>query len=200
MKTNRLPLFAATAVVLLIMAAGCNTPAKQTGTATADTLVTNPLFKIAPAEYATLAEQSVLHVAAADFDAWGAMLADDVEYDFPDGDPDTRTKLMGKTAVLDWWKNYRKTPGVGTMTMTEFNHTPIEVTGNPKGGAKKGIVVLSYFTSTQVIKGQSVGVRMNFATYFNADKKIDRYTTYYDRTPIVKALGRNMLAEGKATK
>ncbi len=159
--------------------------------------VTNPLFRIAPAEYATMAEKSMTLLAAADFDAWEAMLADNVEFDFPDGDPNTRTKLKGKAAVLAWWKNYRSMPAVKSMTMSEFNNMPIEVTGNAKGGATKGIYVISYFTNTQVINGQPLGIRMNFSTHFNAAKKIDRYTSYYDRTLLVKALGRNVLEEAK---
>jgi len=200
MKTNPFPLMLA-AVVALLFAAGCNAPSTQsTSAATADTLVTNPLFNLAPVGYATLAEQSLTHLAAADFDAWGAMLADDVEYDFPDGDQNTRTKLKGKAAVVAWWKNYRSMPAVTSMTMSEFNHMPIDVTGEAKGGATKGIYVISYFTNVQTINGKSVGLRMNFSTHFNADKKIDRYATYYDRTVIVKALGRNLLEEGKAKK
>jgi ketosteroid isomerase-like protein len=198
MKSHSFSL-AAAAVAALLFTVGCdNTPnASETPTAT-EAAVTNPLFKIAPAEYATLAEQSLTHLAAKEFDAWSALLADDVEYDFPDGDQNTRTKLKGKEAVIGWWKNYRSMPAVKSMTMSEFNHMPIEVTGEPKGGAKKGTYVISYFTNTQVINGQTVGIRMNFSTHFNADKKIDRYAGYYDRTLIVKALGRNLLAEGKA--
>jgi len=30
-------------------------------------------------------------------------------------------------------------------------------------------------------------------THFNADKKIDRYVTYYDRSVIIKATGKNVL-------
>lgn len=48
--------------------------------------IKNPLFRIAPTEYATMAEKSMNLLAAANFDAWGAMLADNVEFDFPDGD------------------------------------------------------------------------------------------------------------------
>jgi len=33
-----------------------------------------------------------------------------------------------------------------------------------------------------------VGVRMHFAAHFNVDKLIDRYYTYYDRTPIIEAV------------
>ena len=180
-----------TAVAVLLTAA-CNNAPKATAT--------NALFRIAPAEYATLAEQSLVYLAAKNFDAWSALLADDVEYDFPDGDQNTRTKLKGKAAVLAWWKDYLGLPAVTSMTMSEFNHMPIEVTGEPKGEATKGIYVISYFTNTQVINGQTVGLRMNFSTHFNSDKKIDRYVGYYDRTPIVKALGRNLLAEGKGEK
>ena len=161
--------------------------------------IKNSLFRIAPAEYATLAETSIKTLARFDFPAWEAMLADNVEYDFPDGDQNTRTKLMGKAKVLDWWKNYRTSSGVKAMTMTDFNNMPIEVTGDAKGGATKGFYVISYFTNTQVIKGKTVGVRMNFSTHFNANKKIDRYTTYYDRTPFIKAIGRNLLEESKAS-
>ena len=191
--------FATTTVAVLLLASGCYNAPQATDTATA-AAVTSDLFKIAPAEYATLAEQSLNHLAGKDFDAWSALLADDVEFDFPDGDQNTRTKLKGKADVLAWWKNYLGLPTVKSMTLSEFNHMPIEVTGEPKGGAKKGVYVISYFTNTQVINDQSVGIRMNFSTHFNADKKIDRYTGYYDRTPVVKALGRNLLDEGKAGK
>lgn len=193
--------FTGAALAALLFAAGCDNAPKATGAATAaETAVTNDLFRIAPAEYATLAEQSLTHLAARDFDAWSALLADDVEYDFPDGDQNTRTKLKGKAEVLAWWKAYLGLPAVKLMTLSEFNHMPIEVTGEPKGGARKGIYVISYFTNVQVINDQLVGIRMNFSTHFNADKKIDRYAGYYDRTPIVKALGRNLLDEGKTRK
>ena len=162
--------------------------------------IKNALFRIAPAEYATMAEKSMNLLAAANFDAWGAMLADNVEFDFPDGDQNTRTKLKGKAAVIAWWKKYRAMPAVKSMTMSEFNNMPIDVTGDAKGGATKGIYVISYFTNTQIINGKPLGIRMNFSTHFNANKKIDRYTSYYDRTLLVKALGRNVLEEGKAKK
>ena len=40
---------------------------------------------------------------------------------------------------------------------------------------------------------------MNFATHFNDNKKIDRYTTYYDRMPFIKAIGQNLLEKAKAS-
>jgi hypothetical protein len=38
---------------------------------------------------------------------------------------------------------------------------------------------------------------MNFIVHFNANKKIDRYITYYDRSVIIKASGANYLETNK---
>lgn len=67
--------------------------------------VTNPLFKIAPIEYAVLSEQALQLMAHFEFDKWATMLAENVVYSFPDGDAATRTKLHGKNNLIDWWKN-----------------------------------------------------------------------------------------------
>ncbi len=56
---------------------------------------------------------------------------------------------------------------------------------------------LAYVSNKMVMSGKTINLRMNFSVHFNADKKIDRYTTYYDRSVIIKAMGRNMLEEIK---
>jgi hypothetical protein len=102
---------------------------------------------------------------------------------------------------VGWWKNWKEKSGVESMTMSEFNHIPINVTAQPKGGALMGMVVISYFSNKMVFNGKKVALRMNFSVHFNADKKIDRYTTYYDRTPIIKAMGgKSILEEMKIKK
>lgn len=202
-KIKIFPLAAITIVAMLF--AGCNdtAPAKEetvTPTETVTTAVTNPNFSIAPAEYATLSEQSLMHLAKFEFDAWEATLADNVLYTFPDGDVDTRTKLEGKAAVVGWWKGWKEKSGIESMTMTEFNHFPLNVTVQPKGGALMGNYDFVYFSNKMVFAGKPVALRMNFAIHFNADKKIDRYVTYYDRTVIIKATGKNLLEEMKQKK
>ena len=109
-------------LIAAMFAAGCNTatPVKEetvTPTATDATAVTNPNFSIAPAEYATLSEKSLMHLAKFEFDAWEATLADNVIYTFPDGDVDTRTKLEGKAAVVGWWKAWKEKSGIESMTI-----------------------------------------------------------------------------------
>jgi len=202
-KNHFLPIAVITLATLFGSGCSNNAPVKDetavtdTTTAVAETpvAVSNPLFSIAPIEYAELTQKSLDHMAKFEFDAWGDMMADNVIYSFPDGDVDTRTKLEGKAAVVGWWKNWKEKSGVESMTMSEFNHIPINVTAQPKGGALMGIVVISYFSNKMVFKGNPVALRMNFSLHFNADKKIDRYTTYYDRTPIIKAMGGKSILE-----
>ena len=86
------------------------------------------------------------------------------------------------------------------MTMTEFNHFPLNVTTQPKGGAPMGIYDFVYFSNKIFFGDKAVSLRMNFVLHFNADKKIDRYVTYYDRSVIIKATGKNILEETKAGK
>lgn len=196
---------AAAILTAAIFAAGCNTatPVKEesvTPTETVSTTVTNPNFSIAPVEYASLSEQSLMHLAKFEFDAFEATLADNVMYTFPDGDVDTRTKLEGKAAVVAWWKGWKEKSGIESMTMTEFNHFPLNVTVQPKGGALMGNYDFVYFSNKMVFAGKPVALRMNFAIHFNADKKIDRYITYYDRSVIIKATGKNILEEMKTKK
>ena len=206
MKKNHFLLLAAAVATKSFLFAGCNnaTPVKdESKTETAAIVkagVTNPNFEIAPLEYAELAEKATNHIAKFEFDAWGDMLADNVVYTFPDGDVDTRTKLEGKANVVGWWKSWKEKSGVESMSMSEFNHFPLNVTGEPKGGALKGVYDFAYFSNKMYFGGKPVSLRMNFITHFNAEKKIDRYITYYDRSVIIKATGKNMLEELKTKK
>jgi ketosteroid isomerase-like protein len=187
---------------------GCNDNApvkeepkkEETVTPATAAAVTNPNFSIAPVEYAELGEKALGHFAKFEYDAWAEMLADNVTYVFPDGDLDTRTKIEGKAAVLAWWKTWKEKSGIQSMTMIEFNHFPLNVTAQPKGGALMGNYDFCYFSNKMVFAGKPVAVRMNFIAHFNADKKIDRYITYYDRSVIIKATGKNVLEEMKAKK
>ena len=192
---------------LLITGCSNSTPAKEESVTNntapmvaVTSAVTNPNFSIAPVEYADLSEKALAHFAKFEYDAWADMLADNVVHAFPDGDVDTRTKLEGKAAVVGWWKIWKEKSGTESKTLSEFNHFPLNVTAQPKGGALMGNYDFCYFSNKMVVAGKPVALRMNFITHFNADKKIDRYTTYYDRSVIIKAMGKNMLEEIKIKK
>jgi ketosteroid isomerase-like protein len=161
----------------------------------AEAAITNPNFTIAPVEYAELAEKTFQLLASLDIDAWVATMADSVAYSFPDGDVATRTTLKGKEAVAKWWKNWKATSGIQSMAVSEFNLFPLNATGTVKGGAAKGIHVISYLSNRMVFNGKPVDIRMNFAIHFNDDKKIDRVISYYDRSVVIKAMGKDVLAK-----
>jgi len=183
-------------IIVAIFLNGCNNaPTAKEATIKTDsspTVVTNPNISLAPVEYSELSEKSLQLLAKGDYDAWADMLADNVLYAYPDGDMNTRTKIKGKDSLVTWWKNSKES-GLESMSLTDFNHTPINAIKALKAGAPTGIYDLVYFTNKMIIKGKPVSIRMNFSVHFNTDKKIDAYYTYYDRSQIIKAAGKNTL-------
>lgn len=154
-------------------------------------------LEIASPEYAELASKALTYLTKLDIDQWASMLADDVEYNFPDGDEGTRTKLTGKAAVQGWWSNWVKTSGIKSMTMDKAVFIPVNsLEKNPSTGLS-GVTVISYFSNNMDINGTPLKLRMNFSVHFNKNKLIDRYYTYYDRTQIVATMGKNVLENKK---
>jgi len=154
-------------------------------------------LEIASPEYAELASKALTYLTKLNIDQWASMLADDVEYNFPDGDEGTRTKLTGKAAVQGWWSNWVKTSGIKSMTMDKAVFIPVNsLEKNPSTGLS-GVTVISYFSNNMDINGTPLKLRMNFSVHFNKNKLIDRYYTYYDRTQIVATMGKNMLENKK---
>ena len=106
----------------------------------------NHSYEIASPEYSKLAAEALTYLSSMDIDKWVSMMSDDVEFNFPDGDESTRTKLTGKKAVADWWNNWKKTSGVKSMTFEK--HVEIAVNSmdiNPSTGLA-GVSVISYFS------------------------------------------------------
>jgi hypothetical protein len=102
---------------------------------------------------------------------------------------------VGKKAVIDWWKNWKATSDIQSMTMDEANFLPINALKPTAGSKLTGNIVISYFTNHLVFTTGTANLRMNFVTHFNANKKIDRYIVTYDRTVIIKAMGKDILSK-----
>ncbi len=175
--------------VIAVFASGCATPAEKPATAT------NPHYEIGATEYSDLAVKSLSSWTQLDFDAWAATMSDDAEFYFPDGDAGTRTSLIGKAAVLDWWRNWKKTSGIQSMTYRDHVDIPVIAKETLPYSGLRGPLVFSYFSNELVYSGATVNLRMNVAIHFNSEKLIDRFYTYYDRTKIIAATGTNILAE-----
>jgi hypothetical protein len=176
-----------TVCLIAMLTIGCESPPEKA------IVSINPNYEIASPDYSNLAVKALTDLTNFQFDSWGSMLAEDVEFYFPDGDAGTRTKLSGKSNVLDWWKNWKETSGVQSMTYTDNVDVPIIAKETMAYSGLTGVMVISYFSNEIVYQEGSVKLRMNFAAHFNKDNLIDRYYTYYDRTGIVELMKKNIL-------
>ncbi|MFD1095446.1 nuclear transport factor 2 family protein [Salegentibacter chungangensis] len=154
----------------------------------------NSKYEIASEAYSELNEQALMHMANLDFDAWGEMLDDNVEYFFPDGDADTRTVLKGKNKVLRWWQDWKANSGIEKMSFENTVHVPVISKEELKYSGLTGVIVISYFSNEMVYDGRATSVRMNFASHYTQDSLIDKIYTYYDRTPIINTVKIDLLS------
>jgi hypothetical protein len=176
-----------TVVALCVIVAGCSPPADTPAT------TPNPHYEIGATEYSDLAVKSLSAWTQLDFDAWAVTMSDDAEFYFPDGDAETRTSLTGKAAVLDWWRNWKMTSGIQSMTYRDHVDIPVIAKETLPYTGLRGPLVISYFSNELVYSAATVKIRMNVAIHFNSEKLIDRFYTYYDRTGIIEATKTNIL-------
>lgn len=180
-----------TITALLALLCSCNDRDAEQKETAASTKQSN--YEVASERFSDLNEQALNRMAALDFESWGEMLSDDVQYFFPDGDADTRTVLNGKKEVVNWWNDWKQNSGIEKMTFTNPVYIPVKANQKLNYSGLTGVIVLAYVSNQMVYNGQPVDVRMNIATHFNNDSLIDRIYTYYDRTPILNTVNANLL-------
>jgi hypothetical protein len=179
----------------VMLLAACSSPADKSATTENQetTTVVNPDYEIASPEYSELAAKALTSWSKLDFESWTSMMSDDVRYYFPDGDSGTRTELVGKQTVLDWWNNWKQTSGIQSMTYKDHIDIPVNTKNTLAYSGLSGIIVLSYFSNELIYNGNPVNLRINVVVHFNSNKQIDRVYTYYDRTKIVEEMNKNIL-------
>ena len=155
----------------------------------------NSGFEIASDEFVVLAAEALGHVEKFAWPDFYEMLSEDVEYYLPDGGPKTRTSLIGKESVMAFWDSYEEKSGNTNIVLSDAVHLPVISKKELAYTKIAGVLVLSYFTLDMEYGQEKVDIRMNWGMHFNADKKIDRIYTYYDRTPIIEAAKRNLLSK-----
>lgn len=136
-------------------------------------------YEIASPVYIALAEKSLDYLSNFELDSFASMLAEEVEYELPDG-----KVIIGKTAVIDYWKKYRTTSGITSMAFHNANYLPIDAHIKPNGKELPGVKVLADFTSNMVFKDKTRAVKMNFNIHFDKAKLIDRMSANYDSSKI----------------
>jgi ketosteroid isomerase-like protein len=191
MKYSTLKYQALSICFAAMLMSGCSSPAEKKAT------VVNPNYEIASPDYSALAAKAMTSWSKLDFDAWTSMMADDVEFYFPDGDAGTRTKLTGKPAVAEWWNNWKQTSGIQSMTYLNHVDIPINAKDTMAYSGLTGVMVISYFSNELVFNEGIVNIRMDFVAHFNSQNLIDRYYTYFDRTKILEVTKKDYLDKGK---
>jgi hypothetical protein len=154
-----------------------------------------PLLESASQEYADIILKMYDHLSNFDHDAYGALMADDITWYWPDGGADTRNSIKGKDNVIAFWKDWEKTTG-GKMTFAKNTLLPIKVNKPTNYYKAVGSGVLAYTDITIELKDQSKTVRQHGVFMFNNDMKISNVFLYYDRTGI-KELTNVVLGETK---
>lgn len=145
-------------------------------------------FSLATSSYSVLAEKAISYQADFNVDAWGDLLADDVEYIFPNG-----TKWVGKTAVMEGWKKWQQLAGIQSAAFTDFTHVPVQSTKALSLSELPGVYVLSFFTGNfRFINGNTSSIKVNISCHFNKAKLIDRYNAFYDPAPLHLAMKRGL--------
>lgn len=177
-----------------LLASGCASPTEEKpAVAEEETSAVNPDYEIASPEYSELAVKALTNWMNLDFEGWTSAMSEDVVFYFPDGDAGTRTELAGKEAVLDWWNNWEQTSGIQSMTYANHVEIPVIAKDTLAYSNLTGVFVISYFSNELNYSGTTVNLRMNITVHFNSDKLIDRVYSYYDRTKIIQATGKNIL-------
>ncbi|MCY2686401.1 nuclear transport factor 2 family protein [Salinimicrobium sp. TH3] len=178
------------AVVLLLFYFSCNNKNSEAEEPVVSEFESN--YEVASEKFSEMNEKAMTHLANFEFDEWSNMLADDVEYYFPDGDAD-RTIIKGKEEVVNWWKNWRKTSGIDSMEFVDLVTIPVKANQELNYSGLTGVITITYFSNHMNFNGQPVNIRSNSASHFNQDSLIDRIYTYYDRTPIIETVDNNIL-------
>jgi hypothetical protein len=142
-----------------------------------------PLLESASQEYADIVLKTYDHLSNFDHDAYGALMADDITWYWPDGGADTRNSINGKDNVIAFWKNWEKTTG-GKMSFAKNTLLPIKVNKPTNYYKAVGSGVLAYTDITITLKDQSTTVRQHGVFMFNDDMKISTVFLYYDRSGI----------------
>ena len=76
--------------------------------------------------YTVLAEKAITAQGDFDFNVWAGMLADDVEFTFPNDTVSISSKFVGKAAVIAYWKKWQTCTQIKTLQFSGFNHAPLK--------------------------------------------------------------------------
>lgn len=132
-------------------------------------------YTIATDNYVVLAEKALTYQADFDWESWGNMLADDVQY-LP---LDSTSPFVGKKAVLTYWRNHRTQRQILSLRLSECTHIPLQLNRPSYAQGPQGVYVYTICRSEQRLQtGQNQIRHWVIHTHFNDQKLIDRLSIY----------------------
>ena len=143
---------------------------------------TPPQSEFADAKYTEMGKKGIAALQAGDVDGWGSAFADNAVYIWSSGD-----SLVGKKAILDYWKN-RRGNVIDSLSLINDIWLPIKVNTPQKGPDIPGVWLLSWYQSVVKYKnGKKLVLGIHTVQHYDASDKVDRVIQYLDRAPIVAA-------------
>jgi hypothetical protein len=182
---------------IFFFAAGClvliacnNKPAETTSTKTDSSTVTPnepktpPQAEFADQKYTEIGKKMTAQLSSGNVDEWISNFADNATFRWSSGD-----SLVGKEAILKYWKDRRATV-IDSLTFMNDIWLPIKVNTPQKGPDTKGVWLLSwYLVNAKYKNGKKLVFYVHTDFHFDDADKVDQAIQYIDRAPINKALG-----------
>lgn len=136
---------------------------------------TEATYALSTTAYAVLAEKAITYQADFDWEGFAHMLAEEIEYQ----PADSTRLLVGKSAVLAWWRAWPQQSGLCSVRLSGFTHIPLQLNQPLPVSGKAGVHVISYCTAElHYADGHRHQSRMHLYCHFDADKRIDRYIVF----------------------
>ena len=133
-------------------------------------------YAIATPNYAVLAEKAISYQSDFNWEGWSNLLADDVQFFLPD----SARPLIGKPAVLAYWKSYPQRMKLKSWQLSQFNHIPVQSNNQLQLSGLKGVHVFSMFRSQfTFIDGNNSLMNLSYCSHFNAHNLIDRCYSFH---------------------
>ena len=142
-------------------------------------------YTIATENYAVLAEKALTYQSDFDWEGCADLLADDVQYFLPE----SSRPLVGKAAVLAYWRNEPQRVHLQSWQFSHFNHIPVHSHQALPFSGVAGVYVISMFRGElRYVDGHTRTLNLNCCLHFNAQKRIDRWYSYYEHHPMIPTL------------
>ena len=141
--------------------------------------------EFADAKYADIGKEMSDQFVKGNTDRWLEFYSDNAIFRWSSGD-----SLAGKEAISKYWKD-RRLNVVDSVEFTDQIWLPIKVKTAQTTHDAPGVWLLNWYTVHVKYKnGKKLTYGVHIDHHFDTNDKVDQSILYFDRAPIVEALGK----------